>query len=191
MSTRHRLAQLLTLGAVLAAILAAAAPAARQATVPSAPPNPRAEAGDTYATVSVDPPVSTGNSPVLSYTVTSTDGTVSVTFPCSGCEPLFYVENLTNGKTYKFTVTANNAIGSSPPSAETNAVTPVGAPDPPTIGGPQRGGHQVTVSVKPPVSDGGSPITAYTAKATPGGQTGTTSCPCGTPVAIAVTGLAS
>ena len=73
------------------------------------------------------------------------------------------VNNLTNGTTYTFTVTATNNIGTGQASSQSNAVTP----NPPTTPGAPTGvtataGHgSAKVSWTAP-SNGGSPITSYT-----------------------------
>ena len=69
---------------------------------------------------------------------------------------------LTNGTAYTFTVTATNAIGSGPPSAPSNSVTPAAVPGAPTGVTATAGNAQATVTFVPPVNNGGSPITGYT-----------------------------
>ena len=83
------------------------------AQVPSAPTGMTASAGNAQATVTFTPP-SDGGSPITGYAVTSNPaggvdadaGTLSTTRTITG---------LVNGTAYTFTVTATNAIGSSPP----------------------------------------------------------------------------
>ena len=58
------------------------------------------------------------------------------------------------------------------------------APGAPTIGTATAGNAQATINFIPPVSNGGSPITTYTATANPGGLTAT-----GTASPLTVTGL--
>jgi hypothetical protein len=62
--------------------------------------------------------------------------------------------------------------------------TGLNVPGAPTIGTATAGNAQATVAFTPPASDGGSPITLYTATSSPGGFTGT-----GTASPITVTGL--
>jgi putative nucleotidyltransferase with HDIG domain len=93
--------------------------------VPAAPTGVTAIAGNGQASVSWIAPYN-GGSPITSYTVAVYVNGVkqrALTVPSS---PTYQViTGLTNGTTYTFTVTANNAIGASPPSAPSNPVTPV------------------------------------------------------------------
>ena len=98
------------------------------ATEPGAPTAVTASAGNGQATVSFAAPASDGGSPITSYTVTSTPGSLAASGPSS---PIT-VTGLTNGTAYTFTVHATNAIGSGPESAPSNSVTPTAA-TPPTI----------------------------------------------------------
>lgn len=103
------------------------------ATVPGSPTGVSAVAGNAEATVSFTIPGSDGGSPIIDYTVkTIVDG---ITFSQVGlASPITFI-GLTNGQPYTFTVEANNAIGSSAPSAPSNEVIPQAplAPDSPTL----------------------------------------------------------
>jgi hypothetical protein len=135
-------------------------------TVPGAPTNVTATAGDTTATVSWTAPVSNGGSPITSYTVVASpdDGTVTFTGATAAS-----VTGLTDGQQYTFTVVANNAQGPSAPSTPSNQVTPTAptVPDPPTNVTATAGDTTASVSWTAPVSNGGSPITGYTVVASP------------------------
>jgi len=98
---------------------AAFAPTA-QGTVPGAPTNVTATAGNAQATVSFSPPASNGGSPITSYTVTSSPGGKTAT----GTASPISVGGLTNGRAYTFTVTATNAAGRGPASSPSNSATP-------------------------------------------------------------------
>jgi uncharacterized repeat protein (TIGR02543 family) len=90
------------------------------ATPPSAPTEVSAIGGDQKATVSWTAP-SSGGSTISGYTVTaSPGGATCTTTGATTCE----VTGLTNGTPYTFSVTATNAVGTSTPSAATQAVTP-------------------------------------------------------------------
>ncbi|MDP8904628.1 MAG: S8 family serine peptidase [Chloroflexota bacterium] len=95
------------------------------ATVPDAPRDVVATAADASAHVSWSAPASDGGSAITGYTVTSDPG--ALTCATAG-ELSCTVGGLTNGTTYTFTVSATNAIGTGPPSAPSNSVTP-SAPD--------------------------------------------------------------
>ncbi|MGO4587250.1 fibronectin type III domain-containing protein, partial [Arthrobacter sp. 2RAF6] len=98
------------------------------ATAPAAPAGVGATAGNASATVSWTAPAN-GGSPITSYAVTPHAGattlapvTVTGTPPATSTT----VTGLSNGTAYTFTVTATNAIGTSPASAASAAVTPTG-----------------------------------------------------------------
>lgn len=99
-----------------------------EVTVPGAPTNAVAVAGDTEADVSWDAPASTGGSAITSYTVTSSPGGLTETTP-DGDTLTATVTGLTNGVEYTFTVVATNAVGDSAASDASNAVTPEAAGD--------------------------------------------------------------
>jgi hypothetical protein len=97
------------------------------------------------------------------------------------------VTGLTNGTTYRFTVTAANAVSSGPASATSGPVTPfspTAAPGAPTGVTARAGNANAVVSFTPPSFTGGSPISGYTVVSSPGGLTAT-----GTGSPLTVTGL--
>ncbi|HDS1580679.1 TPA: autotransporter domain-containing protein [Stenotrophomonas maltophilia] len=91
-------------------------------TAPAAPTLASASASDSQAVVSFTAP-SDGGSAITGYVVTSSPGNIVASGPAS---PIT-VTGLSNGTAYTFTVTATNAIGNSPPSSASNAVTPKAA----------------------------------------------------------------
>lgn len=91
-----------------------------QKRVPDAPTIGTALAGNAQAKVTFTPPVNTGFSPVSQYTVVASPGGTMA----SGANSPIIVNNLNNGTSYSFTVTATNAVGPSPPSLASNSVTP-------------------------------------------------------------------
>src|ERR1019366_6730912 len=103
---------------------------------PGAPTNVSGAAGNGSVVVSWQPPASAGGSPILSYTVASVPPDAAATVQGSTSTSAT-VTGLHNGTTYRFTVTAANAIGAGPPSASSAPVTPAApaSPDPPVITG--------------------------------------------------------
>ncbi|OXM88365.1 S-layer homology domain-containing protein [Paenibacillus rigui] len=93
---------------------------ATPATVPAAPADVTAVAGNGLAVITFTPPTDNGGSAITGYTVTALPGNLVI----SGTESPITVTGLTNGLSYTFTVTAMNGLGSSTPSAESNAVVP-------------------------------------------------------------------
>ena len=107
--------------------------------VPEAPTIGTATAtGYTTATVSYTAPASNGGSVITSYTATSSPGGITGTLNQAGSGTIT-VNGLTDGTSYTFTVTATNAIGTSPSSTASNSITTPVAP-PTTIGQAYGGG---------------------------------------------------
>ena len=153
------------------------------ALTPGPPASVTAVAGSGEATVSWSAPPDGGN-PITQYVATSApEGHVAVV---SGSTLSASVAGLTDGTGYTFTVTATNAVGISGPSAPSNAVTPLGPPGPPSVVTAVAGNSETTVSWSAPISDGGSPITQYTAQSDPGGHLATVDAPT---LSATVTGL--
>ena len=92
--------------------------------------------GLTTATVDYTAP-SDGGSPITSYTATSNPGGITGTLSQAGSGTIT-VSGLTSATSYDFTVTATNAIGTSPASAASNSITTFEAP--PTVIGQVYGG---------------------------------------------------
>jgi hypothetical protein len=96
-------------------------------TVPGAPTITGATAtGQTTADISFSAPASNGNSPITSYTILSSPGSITATLSqASG--GTFNVTGLTAGTTYTFTVKATNAVGDSSPSSSSSSITTTSA----------------------------------------------------------------
>ena len=124
---------------------------------PNAPTSVTAQRGNHQATVSWIAPVDHGSA-ITAYSV------VTVEDPTKGCATTgattCIVTGLTNGTSYRFQVTATNAMGTSDLSTMSYPVTPAARPDPPTSVLAQRGNQQATVSWTVPAANG-SAITAY------------------------------
>lgn len=92
--------------------------------VPAAPSAVSATPGNGTATVSWTAP-GNGGSPITSYTVIPYAGSTPLTpTTVAGNATSTNISGLTNGTAYTFTVTATNAVGTSPPSTASNPVTP-------------------------------------------------------------------
>ena len=90
-------------------------------TAPDAPTGITASAGNGKVSVAWLAPASNGRSAITGYTATATPGGGKCsTAGARACT----VKSLRNGTAYTFTVTATNAIGTSPASAASAAVTP-------------------------------------------------------------------
>ncbi|UKA60097.1 fibronectin type III domain-containing protein [Arthrobacter sp. FW306-2-2C-D06B] len=98
------------------------------ATAPAAPTAVTATAGNASATVSWTAPAN-GGSPISSYAVTPHAGATTlapVTVTGNPPATTATVSGLSNGTAYTFTVTATNAVGTSPASTASAPVTPTG-----------------------------------------------------------------
>ncbi|MXQ65788.1 hypothetical protein GQ466_17330 [Actinomadura rayongensis] len=152
------------------------------------PPGPPTQVSATAkpggATVTWTAPAANGGSARTGYVVTSSPGGLTATASAGATSAT--VTGLTNGTAYTFTVAARNAGGDGAQSSPTAPVTPVDVPGKPAAPTTQLGSTQVTVSWTEPGDTGGLPITSYTVKSSPGGQTTTVS---GDQRSVVVTGL--
>ena len=120
-------------------------------------------AGTTSASVSWNAPA--GGGAPSSYRITPYVGSAPQTpTTVGGSETSAAVGGLTNGTTYRFTVTAINPAGTGPESAPSNEVTPLSAVVPTAPRDVVARGVTTSAQVEwaPPASDGDSPITGYT-----------------------------
>ena len=128
------------------------------AAAPLAPINVNAVAADHSAVISWSPADPQG-SPVTSYTVTDATGNTCTTAATS-CT----VTGLNPGDSDTFTVTATNAIGTSPASLVSNAVTISARPAPPTDVSLTPLLQSLRVTWTASATNGGSGITTYIVK---------------------------
>ncbi|MEO7172032.1 fibronectin type III domain-containing protein, partial [Flavobacterium sp.] len=139
--------------------------------VPGAPTGVSAVAGTGSAVVSWAAPADHGGSAITGYTVTTSPGGSSATTIIGTSAT---VSGLTNGTAYTFTVTADNAAGTSPASSASSAVTPKTVPASPTSVSATPGNTSAVLAWTAPANDGGSAISRYTVTASPGGMSATT-----------------
>jgi alpha-tubulin suppressor-like RCC1 family protein len=132
------------------------------ATAPDAPRVGTAVAGNGTLTLPFAPGPDGGNAATsFGASCTSSDGGAPAV--ASGSGTPISVGGVSIGKTYSCTVTATNAVGTSPASDASNSVLAARVPDAPTIGTATRGNRSITVAFSPPASDGASLITSYAA----------------------------
>src|SRR6185503_3264277 len=124
------------------------------ATVPGAPTNAIATAGNGNATIAFSPPGSNGGSAITSFAATCSAGAVNQT--ASGAASPLTVTPLANGVTYSCTVSATNAVGTGPASAAAS-VTPlssIGTPSAPTIQTASGANTSAVIIFQTPASPG-------------------------------------
>lgn len=109
---------------VISGIFASSASAA--ITIPGAPTNVTATAGEIYdgaytatpnATITFVPPANNGGAIITNYTVSCTPTCT----PASGAASPIKIANLTSGTSYTFTVKATNSVGTGPASVASNS----------------------------------------------------------------------
>lgn len=147
-------------------------------TSPSAPTTVVATQSSGSATVTWSTPSTWGSGSGVSYVVSvvgaswntcTLKGAGLATNTCT-------FTNLTNGTAYSFVVRAINSAGvSSSLSTASASVTPVGAPDAPTITNVVVSGSTAVVVLSAPFNTGGAALTSFTVTAH---ATGTTPAPC-------------
>jgi hypothetical protein len=132
----------------------AATDAVTPAGAPLAPPGVKVTRGDKKLSVTWS--AANGNgSPVTGYTVTY--GSHTLTLPATARSAT--LTGLTNGTTYRVSVTATNALGTGTPSATVSAV-PAGRPGIVTKPTVKVSGRTITITWKAPATNGAR-ISAY------------------------------
>ena len=169
---KHQLRKVSSFAATFAVVVgfgvAQATPSGAAILKPNAPSNVSALAGNTQATVSWKAALLGGNP--SSFTATASPGGRTCT-TADGATLSCTVTGLTNGTSYTFTVLATNNAGSSSSSSASAAVTPATVPGAPASVTATPSDSGATVSWNAPASNGGAAITGYTATASPGGAT--------------------
>lgn len=151
---------------------ASAAVTATPYTRPGAPTSVAFTAGDGTIDAAFSPPSNDGGNPVTEYRLTCSAGGTSVT--TTGRSSPLRLTGLTNGTAQSCSLTARNAAGESAASPS-QSVTPRTLPGAPMITSVVPDFTALVINVAAPASDGGSPVTSYTAQCTGGGVTRTAS----------------
>ena len=147
---------------------------------PSAPQSIAANAADSSLGVTWTAPASNGGSAIDTYTARAFAGSSggapvgSCTTASLGCT----ISALANGTTYYVEVFAHNSAGNGTPSSPRLAATPATTPTAPPGVAAAPGDSQASVTWTAPASDGGSPITGYTARAWSAASGGSTVATC-------------
>jgi hypothetical protein len=147
-------------------------------TAPDSPTLVTATSRNVSLSVAFTAPANNGGSSVTAFGVSCVSSNGGATGSTTGAASPIIVNGLTNGKTYTCAATATNALGTSVPSAASNATVPgVTAPDPPTMGTATGANKTVSVTFGAPANNGGSAITSYTAScvSSNGGASGSAS----------------
>jgi hypothetical protein len=129
-------------------------------TIPAAPVIGSATSGNAAGIVSYTAGADGGSS-VTAFTVTCASSNGGALGSASALTNPITVSGLTNGKSYTCTVTATNSVGTSAPSAASNAFVPATVPTAPRSVVASSRNTGAVVSFAAPVSDGGSAIVAY------------------------------
>lgn len=146
-------------------------------TVPSAPQNLAATAGNAQVSLTWNPPVSDGGSTITGYNVYRNDTMIATNIPSTS----YTDTGLTNGDTDTYQVTAVNAVGQSQPSNSVSA-TPTATPTLSVVvttnkpSYPQGSKAQITVTVTgtAPISGASVTLTVTTSSGGTSQGTGTT-----------------
>lgn len=136
--------------------------------------------GNGSVSAAFTPPSDIGGYAITGYTITSTPGSLTGT----GTTSPITVSGLTNNTSYRFTITATNARGTSAASGASGTVYTGYIPAAPTIGTATRNGTSAAVSFTPPANANNTDITSYLVTSSPGNITAT-----GLTSPVTITGL--
>jgi len=130
--------------------------------VPSAPRNLVARAGDGYVVLTWEVPLDDGGLPITGYKIYrgTSLGNETLLATVRNETTYYHDTGLTNGQRYYYRVSAVNGIGEGELSIEVNA-TPQTIPSAPRNLVARAGNRYVVLTWEAPADDGGSPITEY------------------------------
>lgn len=115
-------------------------------------------------------PTINGNSAITSYTARSIPGNVTATVSTANSGNII-ISGLSINTSYTFTLTANNAIGTSANSAISNSITTLTIPDAPIMATWEASDGAANIGYTAPSFNGNSPITSYTLTTVPENRT--------------------
>jgi hypothetical protein len=130
-------------------------------TTPNAPNIINVETGFGYADVVFNPPTNNGGSEILYYSVYL--GELEII----GYTSPIRIPDLLNGSSYTIRLSATNAAGTGPYTANYTFNMPLSVPGAPTITELDPSNGYVDITLEPPVNTGGYPITGYSFTPTP------------------------
>jgi BspA type Leucine rich repeat region (6 copies)/Fibronectin type III domain len=129
--------------------------------VPSAPTSVIGIAGSGQVTVNWTTGTDNGGSPLTGFVIQAKVGSTVVKTVAAGVtDRAAVVTGLTNGTSYTFSVSANNAVGGSV-AKTSSALTPVTTSQSPTINAITPSTGALTVAFTPPIDNGGSKVLRY------------------------------
>jgi titin len=153
--------------------VASSATSMTPSTVPGAPLNPVATAGDGSVTIVWAAPATDGGLSVSSYIVEqSTDGGISWQTVVTTADRSAVISGLANGSTYRFRISARNAAGTGSSVSLSGAIAPRTPPTAPVNLSVVASDGTAALVWAVPTSDGGAPVTSYVVeRSTDGGLT--------------------
>ena len=153
--------------------VASSATSVTPSTVPGAPLNPVATAGDGSVTIVWAAPATDGGLSVSSYIVEqSTDGGISWQTVVTTADRSAVVSGLANGSVYRFRISARNAAGTGSSVSLSGAIAPRTPPTAPVNLSVVASDGTAALVWAVPTSDGGAPVTSYIVeRSTDGGRT--------------------
>jgi hypothetical protein len=156
------------------------------ATVPQAPATGAVSSRNVSLQVAFTGPGSDGGSAITSHAASCLSSDGGAAGSATGSTSPIVVNGLTNGRTYRCTVSATNAVGTSPPSAASSPAVPaVTVPDAPALTVVFVNRASVIIGVARPVNDGGSTVTGYSARCTsPDGGIARNGAGVGSPISV-------